>query len=159
MICIDSLSIAIKARNLNHSDIARLSGVSRQAVSLWFKSARDGFAEVKSAHLLRLCTALGVDAADLAQPLPDLGERRAAIRAALLWDRLYPDLEDFAAAVQRREPKALARLVEAYGLYGAAKAAGRVVWSRFPDYMKFLPPGRRQDLERVWRLHLAPMPR
>ncbi len=156
MINIKTLKIAAAAQGLNQSDLARLAGTSRQAVSLWFKSARNGFADVQSSRLMNLCKALKVTAEDLTQPLPDMGEQRRLTQTALLWDRLYPDLESFAVAACRRELQALARLVEVYGLYAAAKAAGRSVWSLFPDYQRFLPPGRRQNLERLWLLRNLP---
>ncbi|MCC7441796.1 MAG: hypothetical protein IT285_09185 [Bdellovibrionales bacterium] len=54
------------------------------------------------------------------------------------------------ALIQGEEP-ALARLVQVYGLYKAAKTAGRKVWERFPQYKRHIRPTRREQLEHVWR--------
>lgn len=43
---------------------------------------------------------------------PGIHER---LRASLLWDRLYPDLDDLAVALMASDPRAVGRLVEVYG--------------------------------------------
>ena len=130
-----------------------MAGVSRQAVSLWFKSARDGQINLDAKHLLSLSRAFGIAAEELATPLPcSSQEERAALQTELLWDRLYPDADAFAIALAREFPRAMARLVEVYGLFAAAKVAGRAVWSEFGEYKSFIEPTRRQELERLWNL-------
>jgi hypothetical protein len=130
-----------------------MAGVSRQAVSLWFKSARDGAINLDGKHLLSLSRALQITVEELASPLPcSSPEDRAQLQAEFLWDRLYPSLESFAIALAQESPKALARLVEVYGLFPAAKIAGRAVWSEFDEYKTLIEPARRQELERLWNL-------
>lgn len=153
MLIASTLKTVAKNKNLTQSDLARLAGVSRQAVSLWFKSARDGRINLDSNHLLALSRGLGLTVEELAAPLPGpQGAQRDALSAELLWDRLYPGLEEFAAALAQESPKALARLVQVHGLFRAAKTAGRAVWTKFEDYKAFIQPERRAELERLWRL-------
>lgn len=78
------------------------------------------------------------------------------MRVDFLWDGLYPDLRAFAAALAREDDKALARLVQADGLYRAAAAAGAAVWERFPSYKRHIKPLRRAGLERIWALENSP---
>lgn len=149
---LETLEAIAQARSLNHSELAAAAGVSRQAVSLWFKTARGGVASVKTEHLLSLGRTLEVSLDELADPAPALDSEEAARHSAeLLWDRLYPDLPAFAAALCRGELRAAARLVEAHGLYNGARMAGPWVWERFPDYKTFIRPGRRENLEKLWR--------
>lgn len=146
-----------KLRSLNQSRLARLAGVSRQAVSLWFKEADSGRVKMSADHLLSLCRGLGVTAEDLAAEFPIFDpDQRAGLEAALLWDRLYPSLEDLAVAACLGESKALGRLVETYGLYSSAGMLGPMVWERFAAYRGHIHPARRAGLERVWRLKTSP---
>ena len=92
-----TLEAFLKARGWTRAELARRVDVSRQAVSLWF---REQEANLQSRHLMRLAEVLGVPAEDLAKPLPCFEpQTRASLRATLLWDRLYPDLDDFAVAL------------------------------------------------------------
>ena len=102
-----TLEALLKARGLSRSELARRVGVTRQAVSLWFQQHD---ADLKSRHLVRLGEVLGVPVEDLVRPLPCFEpDVRARLRAALLWDRLYPDLDDFAIALNASDPRALGR--------------------------------------------------
>ncbi len=144
-------------RSLNQSDLARLAGVSRQAVSLWFKDAGAGRIKMSADHLLSLCRGLGISAEDLAADFPALDPgQRTRLEATLLWDRLYPTLEDLGIAACAGEPQALGRLVETYGLYASAGMLGPAVWERFTDYRGYIHPARRPGLERIWRLKTTP---
>ena len=89
------------------------------------------------------------------QTLPGHTDRRDGWRTRYLWDRLYPDINDFAIALNRNEPKAVARLVEVEGLYRAEKVLGPRVWSQFQDYKRLVHPARRPQLELLcaWRSH------
>ncbi len=141
----------LKARGWSQSELARRVGVSRQAVCLWFQSG--GRAALHSPNFLRLGDALGVPVEQLARPLPCHGEDHARLRATLLWDGLYPDLDDFAIAVNKGDPRAIARLLEVYGLYATAKMIGDRVWSEFPKYSRYIHPARRRQLETLYRWH------
>ena len=151
MLHTETLAALLKARGWSRSELARRIGVSRQAVSLWFRQAPT--VGVRSDHLHAVSRALGVPVEVLAGPLPALAGDDGSVRAALLWDGLYPDLVDFALAAGRFEPKAVGRLVEVYGLYAAAKTLGARVWSRFDDFKRFIHPARRRPLEALveWR--------
>lgn len=138
----------LKARDLSQSELARRVGVTRQAVSLWFRQEE---ANIQSRHLLGLSQVLGVPAEMLARPLPCFAsDTHARLRATLLWDRLYPDLDDFAVAVNRSEPRALARFVEVYGFFAAEKTVGKKVWKKFPVYKRYIPRERRRQCEILW---------
>lgn len=148
---VETLTALLKARGWTQAELARRIGVSRQAVSLWFRTG--GTVRVRGEHLIRVSRALSVSVEDLVQPLPALGEEAEAERIALLWDGLYPDLVDFAIAAGRFEPKAVGRLVEVFGLYAAARILGPSVWKKFDDFKRFIHPARRRQLETLveWR--------
>ena len=150
---INTISVISGSRAISQSDLARMAGISRQAVSRWFRQGRPEI-ELRASHLQKLSRALGVSMDELSLPLPCLQspEERAALSAGLLWDRLYPDVGSFAAALVRGEERAVARLVEVYGLFLSARMLGRAVWVRFAQYKKYLPPVRRRQLEELWTL-------
>jgi transcriptional regulator with XRE-family HTH domain len=140
----------MQVRDLSQSDLARYAGVTRQAASLWFRSS--GPINVQSRHLEKLSAALGVSMDELARPLPVLDDESIAglLSTALLWDKLFPSLRDFAIAAARGEERALARLAQVYGLYAAERMAGRRIWNDFPRYKRHIHPVRRRELERLW---------
>jgi transcriptional regulator with XRE-family HTH domain len=141
----------LKARGWSQSELARQVGVSRQAVSLWFQREE---VNLQSRHLIRLGRVLGSPVEGLIESLPCFDpETRERIRATLLWDRLFPDLDDFAVALNSGDPRALGRFVEVYGLFAAEKTLGPTAWSMFPDYRRFIHPARRRELETLWDWH------
>jgi transcriptional regulator with XRE-family HTH domain len=147
-----TLRAYLKARGISQSELARRVGVSRQAVSLWLQ--KDGQVNLQGRHLIRVSRALGLAAEKLVQALPCFEpEVHDRLRATLLWDLLYPDLDDFAIALNRKDPRAMARLVEVYGLYAAEKIVGGTVWREFPDYKRYIHPARRQQLEALREWH------
>ena len=151
MVNVRALEAHLKARSWSQAELARRVGVSRQAVSLWFRGEE---ANLKGRHLLGLARALGVPAEKLSRPLPCFdADTHEHLRATLLWDRLYPDLDDFALALDAAEPRALARLVQVYGLFAAEATVGPVAWNAFPDYKRFIHPARCADLEKLWTWH------
>jgi transcriptional regulator with XRE-family HTH domain len=150
-----SLMAIMKLRDICQSDLARMIGVSRQAVSLWFK-APDGIElNVRTPHLRKLASALQINAEDLLQPLPLLDDAEVTRRyeTTFLWDRLYSSLADFTIALVRSESAALARLVQVFGIYKASKIAGPKIWNQFPKYKQQIRPIRREQVERIWKLH------
>lgn len=149
-----TLEALLKIRGLSRAELARRVGISRQAVSLWFRQEE---VNLQSRHLLRLGEVLGVPVEDLAKPLPCFEpETLGALRATLLWDRLYPDLDDFAVALTTFDPRAIGRFVEVYGLYAAEKTLGASVWQDFPTYKRYIHPARRRELETLWAWHATP---
>ncbi|MEW5981480.1 MAG: helix-turn-helix transcriptional regulator [Acidobacteriota bacterium] len=151
MINVRTLESFRKARGWSQAELARRAGVSRQAVGQWFR--RDE-ANLHSRHLIRLSQTLGVPVEHLTGPLPCLhGAAHAQMRATLLWDRLFPDLDDLALALRAGDPRALGRLVEVHGLFAAEAALGPRVWSEFPTYKRYVHPVRRTELEVLWAWH------
>jgi transcriptional regulator with XRE-family HTH domain len=143
-----TLEAFLKARGWSRAELARRVGVSRQAVSLWFRGAH---ADLHGRHLVRLSDVLGVSVEDLSRPLPCFEpEVHARLRATLLWDRLFPDLDDLAVALNARDPRALGRFVQVYGLFAAEATLGSFVWAEFPSYKRYILPARRLDLEKLW---------
>ena len=71
----------------------------------------------------------------------------------MLWDRAFPDLDDFAVALNSGNPRALGRFVEVYGLYAAEATLGASVWTDFPEYKRHIHPVRRLELETLWAWH------
>jgi transcriptional regulator with XRE-family HTH domain len=146
-----TLQALLKARGWTRAELARRVGVSRQAVSLWF---REEEANLQSRHLIRLSQVLGVSVEELAKPLPCFEpETHAKLRATLLWDRVFPDLDDLAVALNERDPRALGRFVEVYGLFAAEATLGSFVWIEFPNYKRYIQPVRRTELETLWLWH------
>jgi transcriptional regulator with XRE-family HTH domain len=146
-----TLRAHMKARGWNQSELARQVGISRQAVSLWFRQGEQ--VGLRGAHLLRLGEVLGLPVEEIARPLPCFGDDHDRLEAELLWDRLYPDLDDFAIAVAKGELSAVARLVEVYGLFASAKVAGDWIWEAFLTYQRFIHPARRRALRRLAEWH------
>lgn len=146
-----TLDSVLKARGWSRSELARRVGVSRQAVSLWFRAPQTN---VQSKHLMRLAEVLGMPAEDLAKPLPCFdAATHDRLRATLLWDRLFPDIDDLAVALNARDPRAVARFVQVYGLYAGEATLGPSVWENFPDYKRHIHPARRVELETLWDWH------
>lgn len=150
---IQTLKAFAALRHMNQSDLARVAGVSRQAVSLWFKGASSGFTNIQTKHLLAVANALGVSADDLLRPLPLLDDESAMNRETtkLLWDKLYPDIVSLVLAALEEKRDAVSRFVQVYGLYTSAKLFGPSVWREFPRYKKFIKPIRRSELEKLWQ--------
>ena len=144
------LRAALKAKGWTQAEFARRVGVSRQAVSLWL---RDAQATVTGGHLMSVSQALGVPAEVLMRPLPGFGPEHDRLKVAFLWDHLYPELDDFAIAVNRWEAQAVARLVQVNGMYAAERLLGRKVWTRFDEYARHIHPARRRQLKGLvqWR--------
>jgi len=149
-----------RAKGMNQSDIARAAGVSRQRVSQWFKSnGSPREVNLRSDHLRDLAQELEVRIDDLLKPLPVIGEPdiNRLETTNLLWDRLYPDLVEFAIDAGKLREKALARLVQVYGLFASAKMLGEKVWKKFPKYKKHIQPTLRKELEVIWSLRESRM--
>jgi len=146
-----NLQLLCKKRGLSQSDLARLAGVSRQAVSLWFKSGEE-FINTRSLNLSRLCGGLGISSEALMREIPRL-EPDLECQANFLWDKLYPDLDSFAIALSTGDLRAIGRLVQVWGLYRSAKVMGSVVWRKFESYAKFIAPPQRKKCAYLWALH------
>ncbi len=142
-------------RRKSQSDLARIAGVSKQAVSLWFRSSPDADLNVRAPHLRALSRGLQVKAEDLLDSLPVLDDREMTrkLETILLWDHLYSDLAAFAVGLVRGESAALARLVQVYGLYPASNIVPQnMIWDRFQEYKRHIRPVRREQVEKIWQI-------
>ena len=148
------LKAVMAKKGYRQADVAKAAVVSRQAVSLWFAAEGD-FRNVHVANLLNLGAGLGIAPADFLQPLPGLEspaeERR--LYAEFCWDRSFPDLYHFLAALAAGLPRAVARLIESRGIYEAAAVLGTQVWDTYPDLRPRLPAARRTVVDAVWKIH------
>ena len=148
-----TLKALLKARGLTRSELVRRGGVTRQTVSLWFGREQ---VSPQSRHLIRVAQVLGVSAEELDQPLPCLDpDIHARLCSTLLWDGLYPDLDDLAVALNAGDVRALGRFVEVYGLFAAEATLGSSIWAQFPEYKRHIHPVRRRELEILWDWHEA----
>ena len=140
------------AMGLTQADLARAAGVTRQAVSTWMKQSGPDGIHATASSLVRLARNLGIDLSMLTQPLPDSKNEKTA----LLWDRLYSSLTRFLLACSEGEGRALARLVEVYGLLVAARLFGKRTWRQYPEYRNFIQPVRRKECDLVWKIVSSP---
>jgi transcriptional regulator with XRE-family HTH domain len=148
----DSLKFYAAAQGIRQAELARRAGVSRQLVSHWFRHTPGSSLNIRSDHLRRLAEALGVSMEALQKPPPLSTLQRQIATAELLWDHLYPSLEDFARALVRGHPDALARAVQVYGLFGGEKLAGKRIWKKFPLFKQKIHPAYRKKAEIIWNL-------
>lgn len=137
-------------RHLIRSEIAAMGGISRAAVSRWFREGeRKGWVNVETTTLRRLADSLKITPDVFLRDRPLL----APLKTRFLWDSLYPNMESFVSALSRGTLPALARLVEILGFWNSQGVAGRRVWNRFPQFKNRIPPVRRQQLELLWPLY------
>ncbi len=127
-----------------------LAGVSRAAVSKWFR-CKMGPVNVESRTILNLAKGLNV--------APDLFLRESAdlstLQSQFLWDFLYPSMKNFIQALIQSRLPALARLVQVLGFHNATVVAGKKVVRLFEKYKKFVKPVRRRELEILWPLYIS----
>ena len=69
------------------------------------------------------------------------------------WDRAYPDIYRFLAALADAEPRATARFIESRGIYAAASVLGQRIWDDYAGLRPLLPRVRRAEIDTVWRIH------
>lgn len=151
---ITTLRYVMALNRLSQSDVARLAGVSRQAVSLWFKGNKSELINVPIATALRFSAAVMLPLDDLTKSIPVLEkpELEENLRAEFLWDGIFPSLADFVRALVNEELRAIARLVQCAGLFEAAHILGDSVWNKFHSYKQFIIPVRRKGLESLWTM-------
>ena len=56
-------------RKIKMIQIAKMAGITKQAVSLWFKSDRS-FIDLKISHLIKLCKSLDIPLQFMVDPIP-----------------------------------------------------------------------------------------
>lgn len=139
------------SKDMKAAEVARRAGVSRAAVSRWFRKPAE-WVNVESLTLRRLALNLNLEPAFFLQKSPDL----TPLQTQFLWDALYPDMDRFVRAINADEPPALARLVQVLGFHSATCIAGRRIIKKFPNYKYFIKPVRRRHLEILWPLYHSP---
>ncbi len=151
VMCPATLRALLKIRGMRQSKLAQETGISRQIVSYWVTHNAPEV-NVHSKNLGKVASCLGVTTDMLARPLPLLTDEpeRKRIETALLWDRLYPDLESFVSGLLRSELSSLARLVQVYGIIQSEKVIGKVVLERFPQFKFKIAPAQRKQAEILW---------
>lgn len=138
------------ARGLKDADLARFAGVSRAAVTKWFKEGvQKGWVNVETKTLLTLGRSLHLD------PSVFLKEHSllSPYQPEFLWDGLYPDMESFLKSASEGIHVALARFVQVLGFSESQKILGDKVISRFNAYKKYLKPAVRREYEILWPLY------
>lgn len=137
-------------RRLSRADLSRLAGVSRAAVTQWFKKGeKTGWVNVESKTLLQLAQALQINPSQFLEERVPL----ANFETRFLWDRLYPSMESFVQALNHRRLPAIARLVQEVGFHDSKKILGQIIVKKFDQYKKFIKPIRRKELEILWPLY------
>ena len=149
---ISHLKFLIDYKQVSLSAIGSMSSVSRQRVSQWLKSNKP-IVNIGTIPLMNLSAALDVNPGFFLDANPELDDDNyiRSLEAALLWDYLYPNIACFLRAIVHHENHALARLVEVYGLFQSATIMGNIVWKNFDKYKERIPPGRREELETLWK--------
>ncbi len=137
-------------RRINKAGLARLAGVSRAAVTQWFrKGEANNWINIETSTLQKLAQGLKVSSPLLLSP----GESLNPLKTRFLWDNLYPDMESFVKALSEKRKPALARLVQVIGFHSASHVMGKKIVVLFPTYKKFIHPLRRKQLETIWPLY------
>lgn len=155
---ISMLRILMKIRGLNQSDVARIAGISRQSVSLWFKSGTD-FQNIQISPLMKLSDSLNISIDELVRPMPLLNDPDTckALFTEFCWDRLYPDIESFFTSLTEKRLPAMARLVQCRGLFESACILGESVWQLYDKYRSYLHPAKRKECDYICELHKSQM--
>lgn len=135
-------------RRMNPAELARQSHLTRQAISKWITSGHS-WVNVESSSLQKIAQTLQLEPAFfLKNPYPDVSiDTLQKWTTSLLWDHLYDSLESYIAALRRRDPRAIGRYIQVFGLLNAEKAFGKTVISRFDKYARFIHPAKRKELE------------
>lgn len=136
------------AKGVRRADIAKMAGVSRAAVSKWFKSP-EGEANVETRTLIKLAESLKIPPEYFLKKSEDI----SSFETKFLWDHIYPSMEEFVLALTRNHLPAIARLVQVLGFHSAEKICGISVLKLFPKYKKFIKPARLKELEILWPLY------
>lgn len=144
------LKSLLKIKGWRPAELAYRAGISRAAVSRWYRQGeKDGVVNVETRTLVQVAAAFGLSAAVFF-------EKRALLaphRTRFLWDGLYADMEGFVKALAEDRQVSVARLVQVLGLAEARKIMGKKIVTGFASYKKFIKPARRRQLEIIWPLY------
>lgn len=156
------LKLFLKLNQFSQSELARLAQVSRQAVSKWFLNS----SQLGLEPLWNISKNTGVPIDALAKLFmhksvlfETLEAKKKELMTDLLWDKLYPSLDAFFIALANNEMRAIARLVQVYGLFESAqivrksrKTKQNPIWAKFHEYKKYIHPVRRKELDKLWTI-------
>jgi len=106
---------------------------------------------VETKTLIHLAKELGISPDYLLRPREDLSKWQIPF----LWDKLYPTMESFVAAIGQKQPTALARLLQVLGFHDAIYIVGPSIVTEFHHYKKYIKPARRKQLENLWPLYAS----
>ena len=74
------------------------------------------------------------------------------LHTAFCWDHPQASIDAFCDRVNRHEWPAVARLVQAIGLFRSATLLGPVIWHDYTKYSRYIHPTLERGLNRVWQL-------
>ena len=145
----NTLRVILSLKNMKPAELARLAGITRQAVSKWFNASKQINAEwitiTKVAGALQI--APSILSKDLFQSLS--AENKLTYHSLLLWDHLFDSIESFAIALTKKDAKAVGRYVQVFGIFAAEKIFGKWVFKKFRQYSPYIHPVRRRELEKL----------
>src|SRR3989338_2190618 len=146
---LQQLKNIIYEKGFRRADIARMTGVSRATVTLWFQREKEGWVNIESSTLLKLAQSLNVPPEIFLQKRENL----FPLQTRFLWDHLYSSMESFVEALSQKRLPALARLIQVLGFAESKNVVGSVIINFFDNYKKFIKTVRRKELERLWPLY------
>lgn len=79
-------------------------------------------------------------------------DANALLHATFYWDHPQASADAFCDRLNQHDWRAVARLVEALGLFRSTRLLGSVIWYDYPIYSKFIHPALERGLRRVWQL-------
>lgn len=150
----------LKSRKLRPSQVASDLAVSRQTVNTWLHAKNN--IHIKSDHLFKLSQLLNVPMESFFIKLPTSNTRqKKELMSTLLWDRLYPSIEDLVIAALEWQHEAIARLVQTYGFITTSRLLmiknSRAIYDRYPVYKKYIHPQKRKILDNIWEINCNPV--
>lgn len=155
----ETLNAILLSRKIRPSQLAHELGVSRQTVNTWLHAKKE--IQIKADHLLKLSQILETPMESFFIKLPTSNVRlKKELMSTLLWDRLYPSIEELVIAALQWQHEAIARLVQTYGFITASRLLGvknsHAIYDRYPIYKKYIHPQKRKILDNIWELKCNP---
>ncbi len=154
---VQTLYTLLELKQISAAQLANKAGISRKTLSAWKSKAlksNNPKINVYSHIQNQIETALKISPGILERSLIIHTDKKTndSLTTQLLWDQLYFSIEIFILALLKGHPKAIARLVQVFGIYASYKLLGIVVWKKFPQYKAFIHPAYRKKTEVLWNL-------
>ena len=149
-----TLNSLLLLKRIKPAELARRSGISRQAISKWFKLAEHKNLNQINAEwntVQKIAAALKIEPALLSKDFFGklTTEQKENYRTLLLWDRSYESMESFTIALAKKEYKAIGRYVQVFGILAAEKIFGSWIFKKFDQYAPFIHPVRRKEIKNL----------